>query len=578
MGALDEAIGSLRKDEAITATLSGGSNSSHGEKSGAKVGAIVSETFSPDASNSVQRRMNNRQIQMNAIGGTIGGALFIAMGGALAKGGPGSLFLGYFVHIWFQGITATCSAEMDTFMPVSGAFIQHASKWVDQALGFMVGWNFYIYMALGIPFEMVSTSLILGFWRDDIPIAAVICVMIVLYAALNVFAVNYYGEAEFWLSLGKVLLIIICFSFTFITMVGGNPQHDAYGFRTWKNPGAFLEYAHSGSLGRFEGFLACYFQASYIITGPDYISTIAGEAINPRVSIKNAYKTMFWRFLIFFLGSALCIGIVLPANNETLLNVLNGTEPGAGTGAASPYVIASRNMGIAVLPSLINALLLTSIISAGNNYLFSSSRALYGLAKQGQAPKIFLRCTRAGVPIYCVAATMLFSVVAFLQMNNSSAQVYYWLVSLGTAGGLINYLTMIITYIFFYRGLRAQGIDRNTLPFKGWGQPYLAYINLAWFPIVLLTFGYTSFVFPWDNATFFSYYTLLLLTPITFGFWKIVKRSKFVKPSEMDFVWERPAVDAHERSLVGEQIGFWREMLQLVGVGKGKGVRVAHEA
>lgn len=135
---------------------------------------------------------------------------------------------------------------------------------------------------------------------------------------------------------------------------------------------------------------------------------------------------MFWRFLIFFLGSALCIGIVLPANNETLLNVLNGTEPGAGTGAASPYVIASRNMGIAVLPSLINALLLTSIISAGNNYLFSSSRALYGLAKQGQAPKIFLRCTRAGVPIYCVAATMLFSVVAFLQMNNSSAQVYYW--------------------------------------------------------------------------------------------------------------------------------------------------------
>lgn len=153
---------------------------------------------------------------------------------------------------------------------------------------------------------------------------------------------------------------------------------------------------------------------------------VAGEAINPRVTIKAAYKTMFYRFLIFFVGSALCIGIVLPANNPTLLGVLNGTEPGAGTGAASPYTIAAQNMGISVLPSLINALLLTSIISAGNNYLFGGTRALYGLAKQGQAPKIFLRCTKSGAPIYCVAATLLFSAVAFLQLNNSSSVVYNW--------------------------------------------------------------------------------------------------------------------------------------------------------
>ncbi|OAL18770.1 General amino acid permease AGP2 [Fonsecaea nubica] len=590
----------MEKETVTTSVLDASStqdgNSRH------NVGAIVTETLGSNATFKVQRRLNNRQIQLNAIGGTIGGALFIAMGGALSHGGPGSLLLGYFIHIWFQAITAACSAEMDTFMPVPAAFIQHASKWVDPALGFMVGWNYYIYVALGIPFEMVSTSLILGFWRDDIPIAAVICVMIVLYTLLNAVAVNYYGEAEFWLSTGKVLLLAICFCFTFVTMVGGNPQHDAYGFRTWNNPvrynihvstkpardgilitrsirqGAFLEYIHTGSLGRFEGFLACYFQASYIITGPDYVSVMAGEALNPRVTVKNAYKTMFWRFLIFFVGSALCIGIVLPANDPTLLGVLNGTKPGAGTGAASPYVIAARNMGITALPSIINALLLTSIISAGNNYLYGGTRALYGLAKQGQAPKIFPRCTKSGIPIYCLAATLLFSAVAFLQLSNSSSKVYYWLVSLGTAGGLINYLTIIITYIFFYRGLKAQGIDRSTLPSRGWAQPYLSYVNAVWFPIVLLTFGYSSFVFPWSNDTFFSYYILLLLAPVTFCFWKIVKRTKFVKPSEMDLVWERPAVDAHEATLVGEDIGFWREMLQLVGIGRDKGVRVVEKA
>lgn len=164
------------EDVTVQADETNISQSSSNEK-----GNVIASTFGAKADFGVQRRMNNRQIQMNAIGGTIGGALFIAMGGALAKGGPGSLFLGYFIHVWFQAITASCAAEMDTFMPVSAAFIQHAGKWVDEALGFMVGWNYYIYISLGVPFEMVSTSIILGFWRDDIPIAAVICVMIVLY-------------------------------------------------------------------------------------------------------------------------------------------------------------------------------------------------------------------------------------------------------------------------------------------------------------------------------------------------------------------------------------------------------------
>lgn len=166
------------KNEKVTASVLKSTSSQDHDSENGPASAMDGTS---NTENKVQRRLNNRQIQMNAIGGTIGGALFIAMGSAMARGGPGSLFLGYFVHIWFQGITAACSAEMDTFMPVPAAFIQHASKWVDPALGFMVGWNYYIYISLGVPFEMVSASLILGFWRDDIPVAAVICVMIVLY-------------------------------------------------------------------------------------------------------------------------------------------------------------------------------------------------------------------------------------------------------------------------------------------------------------------------------------------------------------------------------------------------------------
>jgi yeast amino acid transporter len=147
--------------------------------------------------------------------------------------------------------------------------------------------------------------------------------------------------------------------------VGGNPKHDAYGFRYWKNPGSFAEDYHKGSLGRFEGFLGAFFQASFTCVGPEYVAMVAGEAIYPRKTIKTAFKTMYFRFGLFFILGALCVGIVLPYNDKTLNDLLSSGS--TGTGAASPYVIAMKNMGIKVMPDLTNALMVTSIFSAGKS-------------------------------------------------------------------------------------------------------------------------------------------------------------------------------------------------------------------
>ena len=116
---------------------------------------------------------------------------------------------------------------------------------------------------------------------------------------------QYYGEVEFWLSTGKLLLIIMLFSFTFIVMVGGNPQHDAFGFRYWNNPGSFAEYVTTGALGRFQGFLGSFFSAAFTIVGPEYLAMVAGEAERPRTYLKNGFKTVYWRFGTFFIGGAL---------------------------------------------------------------------------------------------------------------------------------------------------------------------------------------------------------------------------------------------------------------------------------
>lgn len=135
-----------------------------------------------DNADQLQRRLGNRQIQLIAIGGSIGTALFVSIGGGLARGGPLSLFLAYTIYSGLLGLVNNCIAEMTVLHPVSGGFIRMAGKWVDDAFGFMAGWNFFFYEALLIPFEITALNLVLSFWRDDIPTAAVCAGCIVLYA------------------------------------------------------------------------------------------------------------------------------------------------------------------------------------------------------------------------------------------------------------------------------------------------------------------------------------------------------------------------------------------------------------
>ncbi|KIV86968.1 hypothetical protein PV11_02542 [Exophiala sideris] len=517
----------------------------------------------------LQRRLNNRQIQLIAIGGSIGTALFVSIGGGLAKGGPLSLLLAYTMYSCLLGLVNNCMAEMATLHPVSGGFIRMAGKWVDDAFGFMAGWNFFFYEALLIPFEITALNLVLSYWRDDIPTAAVCAGCIVLYALINILAVRAYGEAEFWLSGGKVILIAMLFSFTFITMVGGNPKHDAYGFRYWKTPGPMAEHHSTGSLGRFEGFLAALWSASFTVVGPEYIAMVAAEAKRPRTYIKNAFKTVYWRFGIFFIAGALCVGIVVPYNDPTLVSILNGTSSGSGTAAASPYVIAMSNLGVSVMPHITNALMVTSIFSAGNTYTYCATRSLYGLALEGRAPRFLKKCTRNGVPIWAFCIVMLFPLLSFLSVSSGSSQVLTWLINLITAGGVIDYIVMCITYICFFNACKAQGVDRNTFPYTGWFQPYCGYIGLTGMTLVVTFYGYSAFT-PWDVATFFSYYTMVIVAPVLFVVWKLIKRTKFVRSAEADLVWETPIVDAYEASFLSPPVGFGTEMLQLIGLRRNK--------
>ena len=133
----------------------------------------------------LQRRLGNRQVQLLAIGGSIGTALFVSIGNGLAAGGPGSLLVAFSLYCLVLACVNNCISEMSVLHPVSGGFIRLAAKWVDEALGFMVGWTFFFYEALMVPFEITAINLLLSYWRDDIPPAAVCIACIVLYAYVS---------------------------------------------------------------------------------------------------------------------------------------------------------------------------------------------------------------------------------------------------------------------------------------------------------------------------------------------------------------------------------------------------------
>ena len=230
------------------------------------------------------------------------------------------------------------------------------------------------------------------------------------------------------MALGKVLLIIGLLFYTFVVMLGGNPLGDRFGFRYWKNPGSFKTlYGYEGNLGRFVGFLQCLIQASFTIAGPDYVSMAAGETENPRVVLPKAFKAVFWRLTTFFMLGSLAVGILVPYNDAILVAAYEEGAPGA---AASPYVASMIRLHVGVLPHIVNALVLTSALSAGNSYCYCASRSLYGLALESKAPRFLTKCTKNGVPLYCVLIVLILSLLAFLQVSNDAAVVLSWFVSL----------------------------------------------------------------------------------------------------------------------------------------------------
>ncbi|KZT25359.1 general APC amino acid permease [Neolentinus lepideus HHB14362 ss-1] len=499
----------------------------------------------------VQRRLHQRHVQMIAIAGTLGTGLFLGSGHALQEAGPAGALIGYAL-VGTVAYSSLCAVgEMTSLAPISGTFPHFAARWVDPAFGFAVGWNYFYTNLMSVPVEISAAAILITFWDDKQShqwiYTLVVCIVV---CAINIFGVRWFGEAEFFFSIIKICLICGLIIVGLVIDLGGGPNHDRIGFRYWRKPGAFAPagLVPNPTTDKFLGFVSVIVQAAFSFQGMELVAIAASETRSPRRNIAKAVRRVFYRILVFYIFGILITGMLVPYNDPDLLSTTNNA-------AESPYVIAIRRAGIKALPSIINAAVFTSAFSAGNSFLFCSSRILYGLALRGQAPRIFARCTKAGLPFISVIACSAVSLLSFMSVSSGAATVFNWFVSLSTVGGFFGWWGINITYGFFYRGMRAQGRDRKQLIYFSSLQPWLSYWGVFWTTLFILINGFEVF---WHfNAS--GFLTAYINVPLFFGlwiFWKVFKRTHMWRPHQMDFTTGIPSEEETEEPEVPPTT-FW---------------------
>ncbi|KAJ6133828.1 amino-acid permease [Penicillium sp. IBT 18751x] len=468
------------------------------------------------------RRLSARQVQMIAIGGTIGTGLFLGTGESIAKGGPASTLIAYAICGGIIFITMLSLGEMAAFIPVAGSFCTFAGRFVDDALGFALTWNYWFNDAVSTASDIIALQLLLEYWTDNFPGWAISLIFLVVVIALNMLSVRVYGEVEYWLSLLKVVTIIIFIILGIVVNCGGNTKHEYIGGKYWNTGDAPF-------VGGIGGFASVFVTASFAYGGTESIAITAGETKDPAKNLPKVVRNVFWRIVLFYLLSILLVGLNVPYNYPNL---------SSGDTRVSPFTIVFTEAGSAVAGSFINAVIMTSVISAANHALFAGSRLLYTLAVDGYAPRFFGHLNRFHVPWVAVLATSVISGLCFGASYIGAGTLWSWLQNIVGVSNQLSWICIGLASLRFRAAVREQGIE-HLLPFKNWTYPYGPIFAVGLNIVLVLVQGWKCFSPHFKAVSFVSYYIEIPVMLVMFVGWKLIKRTKFVHKSEMDLRTDR---------------------------------------
>ncbi|KAJ7241440.1 general amino acid permease [Mycena rebaudengoi] len=502
-------------------------------------GSLPQDAQMPVTGEGSQRRFSGVQIQMIAIAGTIGTGLFLGIGQVLAVTGPLGLLLVYLHVASIAYCTFISIGEMTAFAPVTGTFPYYATRWVDPALGFAVGWAYYYVALMTLIAEITAATALIGYWDDDASRKYLyITLLCFITLGVNIIGTQFFGRSEIFFSAIKIMLIMglaSCDSILggLVVTLGGGPDHKRHGFEYWRNPGPMVSFLEPGDKGRFLGLLVAVVPAAFSMGGIELIAIAAAETRSPRRNIIRAMRTVVIRIVAFYILSVFILGLILPSNDPLLFQ--KATNAGQ-----SPWVLAFTRAGIKGIPSLINAIILTSAFSSGNSLLFAASRILHGLAVRKQAPSFFKRQTKKGLPLISILFTSAFSLLAFLNVAERPSKVFSWFVTLSTISGLIGWATMNLTYLRYYYGMKTQAFKPEGI-YRSNVQPFAAIWALFWLVFYIFISGIPVF-WAFNGPDFVAAYINIPFFGLLYLGWKIIKKTKIPPLKDLDFTSDIPSL------------------------------------
>jgi yeast amino acid transporter len=419
---------------------------------------------------------------------------------------------------------------------LSGAFAVYSTRFIDPAWGFAMGWNYAMQWLSVLPLELTAAGITVEYWNSTINVGVFITIFFIALTAINMAGVRGYGESEFIFSIIKVVAVVGFIILGIVINCGGGPQGGYIGTQYWSDPGAFAN--------GFKGVCSVFVTAAFAFTGTELVGLAAAECENPRRTLPRATKQVFWRITLFYMVSLSIVGCLVPYNNPQLLNGTSSVDV-----KASPFVIAIQNAGISVLPSVMNAVILISVLSVGNSSTYASTRTLAALAEIGQAPAIFAYIDKKGRPLVTLLVALSLGFLAYINIAPVGAAVFNWLLSLTGLSAFFTWGSICFAHIRFRKAWRVQGNSVDELPFKAAFGIIGSWVGLSLNVLCLVTQFYVA-LFPIGGSPnvsdFFMAYLAAPMVLTFFVFWKIYKRTQFVRSHEVDLVSGRRELNLKE--------------------------------
>jgi lysine-specific permease len=470
----------------------------------------------------LKRALKTRHLSMIAIGGSIGTGLFVASGSTVASAGPGGALLAYALIGAMVFFLMSSLGELAAHMPDSGSFSTYGTRFVDEGFGFALGWNYWYNWAVTIAAELGASQIVMSFWFPDVPGIYWSGLFLGVIVLLNFFSVKGFGESEFWFALIKVVAVVVFIVIGLATIVGIMRGIPSPGFSNWT-------VAEAPFVGGLQAMIGVAMIAGFSFQGTELIGVAAGESENPQRSIPIAIRQVFWRILMFYVLSIFVIGTLIPYTDPNLL------KTGDASISTSPFTLLFERAGLAAAASVMNAVILSALLSAGNSGMYASTRMLYTMALRRQAPGIFARLSAGGVPRYALYATTLIAALCFLTSFVGNKTMYVWLLNTSGMCGFIAWLGIAISHYRFRKGFLLQGHDLRTLPYVAPWFPFGPLFAFALCLAITLGQNYQAFVadkVDWGGLAA-TYITLPLFLAIWAGY-RLARGTHFVGYQDMD--------------------------------------------